>query len=79
MPYVKPAEMVKAQRFIKQQIAGVGLDNVDSDLSDFLNRHPISGDLDDESPYAKVDGVWVRKESVEDVEWEDHDITEWEE
>lgn len=71
MPYVKPGEMVKAQEFINNVTGGSGKPDVDAELADFLERHPISGNKGDYSPYTKVDNVWVRKASVDSAEWSD--------
>jgi hypothetical protein len=71
MPYVKPGEIAKAQEFIDNVTGGSGKPDVDAELADFLERHPISGEKGDTSPYTKVDGVYVSKASVEAADWTD--------
>lgn len=73
MPYTKPGEMVEAQRVIREYLSNMEVDKVHDDidaLESFLHRHPVSGDYSDDSRFAKVDGVWVREDSIEDADWQ---------
>jgi len=70
MPYIKPGQMVEAQRKLSKLYSKYAIEPT-AGVEEFMGLHPISGNEDDDSRFAKVDGVWVREDSIPDAGWID--------
>lgn len=73
MPYIKPGLMFEAQILIADLVHQHDVDpaELNDGAMEFLNTNPVTGNKDTGQKVAKVNGVWVDKESVDNANWQE--------